>query len=130
MLLPNLGDEPLPEGKRLGVGIVDTEDAHALLDPENENALQFFPQLTPARALEVDWVDVLVLFGRIFRILNRAVRTLDEPFGVLLHIRVVGCALQSDIERHLQAVFARFGNVSSEILERSKRRVDGFVAAL
>ena len=33
MFLVNLGDAPLPEGQRLGVGIVDAEDADAVVDP-------------------------------------------------------------------------------------------------
>src|SRR5215471_2218050 len=130
MLLSDFGNDPLPERKRFGVGIVDAEDPHALLDPENEDAFQLFPQLAPLWALEVNWIDVLVLLWRILGILNSAVRTRAEPFAVLPHIGVVGRALQSDIERHLQAVFARFGDEPSEILKRSKRRVNRFVAAL
>ena len=30
----NVGDHPMPERQRLGVRIVDAEDAHALVDPE------------------------------------------------------------------------------------------------
>ena len=40
----DLGDQPLPERERLGVRVVDAEDAHALLDPEQEDALQLLPQ--------------------------------------------------------------------------------------
>ena len=38
VLALDLGDGPLPEGKRLGVRVVDAEDRHALLDPVEEDA--------------------------------------------------------------------------------------------
>ena len=41
----DVGDQPLPEIERLGVGIVDAEDADALLDPVKNDAAQFFPEL-------------------------------------------------------------------------------------
>ena len=31
-------DQPLPEGERLGMGIIDTKYAYTLLDPEENNA--------------------------------------------------------------------------------------------
>ena len=31
------GDAPLPEGQRLGVGVVDAEDFDAAVDPEEED---------------------------------------------------------------------------------------------
>ena len=31
---PHLGDQPLPEAERLGVRVVDAEDADAVVDPE------------------------------------------------------------------------------------------------
>jgi hypothetical protein len=39
-----LVDAPLPEPERLGVGVVDAEDPHALADPVVEHALQRLPQ--------------------------------------------------------------------------------------
>ena len=44
-ILPfDLVDDPLPEREGLCMRIVYPEDAHALIDPELENALQFLPQ--------------------------------------------------------------------------------------
>jgi hypothetical protein len=34
MLPPDIGNQPLPEAKWFGVGIVDAKDAYPLLDPE------------------------------------------------------------------------------------------------
>ena len=36
-------NDPLPEGKRFGVRIVDAEDEHTLLDPVIDDAFQFGP---------------------------------------------------------------------------------------
>ena len=43
----HVGDHPLPEAERLGVRVVDAEDAHALLDPEVDD------RAARARALPV-----------------------------------------------------------------------------
>ena len=43
----HLADRPLPERERLGVRVVDAENAHALVDPEVEDALQLVPQRAP-----------------------------------------------------------------------------------
>ena len=40
----DLPDEPLPEGERLRVRVVDAEDAHAVVDPEADDAEQLAPQ--------------------------------------------------------------------------------------
>ena len=56
----------------------------------------------PVVALEVDRVDVLVLFGRILGVLDRPVGPMPEPLGMSLHVRVIGRALKRDVERDLQ----------------------------
>ena len=45
------------------------------------------PQRLPVVGLEVDRIDVLVLLGRVLRVLDRAVRPLAEPLGMLLDVR-------------------------------------------
>ena len=79
MVALDLGNRPLPEGKGLGVRIVDAEDGDARADPVDEDALQLFPQAAPVFALEIEGINVLIFLRRILGILNRAVGPLLEP---------------------------------------------------
>ena len=56
-----------------------------------------------AVVVEVERVDVLVLLGRILRVRDRAVGQDGEPVGMLFGPRVIGCALQREVDRDLQA---------------------------
>ena len=114
---PHFRDHPFPERKGLGVRIVDAKDADALRDPEFEHALQLGPERLPVRRLEPERIDVLVFLGRILGVLNRAVGSLQEPLGVLAHVGVIGCALERDVERQLDAPLARLREQSPEVLE-------------
>ena len=44
MIVPDFCDQPLPEGGRLRVRIIDPKTFHPLIDPEQDNAPDFFPQ--------------------------------------------------------------------------------------
>src|SRR4030095_460973 len=79
----DVGDAPLPEAKWLRVGVVDSKDLHAVGDPEEKHVPQRLPQRLPVAALEVERIDVLVLLGRVLRVLDRPVRPAPEPFGML-----------------------------------------------
>ena len=126
----DLCDQPLPEREGLGVRIVDAKYAHALLDPVLEDALDLVPQRRPVRRCEVERVDVLVFLGRILGVLNAAVRPPPEPFRVLLHIGMIGCALQRDIERDLDAELPHRGDQVPEIRGLAQRGMNRLVAAL
>src|SRR4051812_30400119 len=89
ILRAQLGEAPAPEGERFGVRVVDTEDAHAARHPEFEDALQFEPESPPILALEIEWIDVLILLRRVLRVADVAVRAMAEPTGVLLHVGVI-----------------------------------------
>ena len=54
-------------------------------------------------AVEIDRVDVLVLLRRVLGVGDRAVALGREPLGVLLRPRVVGGALQREVQRDLHA---------------------------
>src|SRR5262249_31779441 len=127
ILIPNFADNPFPERKRLCMRIIDAEDPHALFDPKKEDALQFLPELSPIRSLKIQGINVLILFGWILRILNRAVRACAEPFPMLLHVGMIGAALERDIERNFQAVIGRFRDESSKILQGSQVWVNRLV---
>ena len=70
----DLGDTPLPEGQRLGVRVVDAEDADAAVDPELEDLVERVPEVAPVVGLEVKRVDVQIYFWRIFGVMNGARR--------------------------------------------------------
>ena len=65
--------------------------------------LQLLPQRLPVPAVEVDRVDVLVLLGRVLRVLDGAVRAPVEPLRMLADVGVVGRALKRVVERDLDA---------------------------
>ena len=56
-----------------------------------------------AEGREVERIDVLVALRRILGELDAAVRRLPEPLGMLLHPRMVGRCLESEVQRHLEA---------------------------
>ncbi len=100
----DLGNEPSPERHGLGVRVVDAEDAHPEADPVVQNRATGLPE-SPTVLLggrpEVDRVDVLILLGGVLRVLDRPVRSMVKPLGVLGHPGVVGRALQGVVERDL-----------------------------
>ena len=83
-------DEPLPESDRLGVRVVHAERRHTVGDPEVDDAFHLVPERPRVLAIEVHRVDVLVLLGRILGVLDRSVRALEEPLGMLADVRMVG----------------------------------------
>src|SRR5207247_7578041 len=75
-------------------------------------------------------VDVLVLLGRVLRILDRPVGPVEEPLRMLAHPGMVGRGLDREVERDLQP--AAFGLLREviEVVERAEVGVDGGVTAL
>ena len=129
MLGPEFGQEPLPEGQGLGVGVVDPEDRHSVGDPQFQDALDL--AVDPLRVVvEVERVDVLVLLRRVLRVGDGAVGPGGEPFGVLGQPRVVRRALEGDVEGHLHAVPLRLLDEVVEVLEGAELGVDGVVPSL
>ena len=80
-------DQPFPERKRLGVRIVDAEDAHALLHPEQDDVAQRLPQRDAVGAVEIRIDDVLVFLRRVLGVADRAVGPALEPFRMLASAR-------------------------------------------
>ena len=111
------------------MGVVDTEDLDALFDPEFEDGLELVPEVFPVFRLEINGEDVLVFLGRVFGILHGAVRAPAKPGRVLLHPRVIGSALEGDVESHFHAAHFRFVEKAAKIFECAEFREDGFVAA-
>ena len=129
VFLFHLRDEPFPETKSLGMWIIYTENTHSLLAPEQENALQFLPELAPVLGFKVKRVNVLVFLGWVLGILNGSVRSPYEPLWMFLHIGMVGGTLNGDIQGDFDAVFLGFLNQMAEVLQSAKLGMDGFVPA-
>ncbi len=53
-----------------------------------------------------------------------------EPLGVLGSPRVIGRALQREVQRHLEAELCGGGHEGVEVVDRAERGVHGVVAAL
>ena len=130
MLAAHLVDQPFPERDRLRVGVVDAEHGDPMGNPEHHCVVQRRPEPTPILGLEVDVVDVLVFFRWVLGVLQRAVGPPVEPLGMLLQPRVVGRALDREVERDLDVQLFRRCNEALELLERAELRVDCVVSAL
>src|SRR3989475_211069 len=75
--------------------------------------------------------STLFPYTTLFRsVLDRAVGTVEEPLRVLGDPRVVGRALDCEVERHLEAEAARALDEPVEVVEGAELRVDRRVAAL
>ena len=93
----NVSDDFLPETHRLRVRVINAEDRHAVLDPHFENITNGLVDAVIV-VVEVQRIDVLVLLRRILRECNRTVGAGCEPFGVFGDPRVIGGALQREVE--------------------------------
>src|SRR5262245_5844320 len=111
------------------MGVVHAEDTHALLNPETDDALELLPEGLPMRRIKVKGIDVLIFLGRILRVLHGAIRTPLEPFRVLLHIGMIGCALEGDIECYLYPILLGFGDQAPEIVQGPELWMDGRMPA-
>jgi len=95
--LSDLADQPFPEGEGLGVRIVNSEDADALLNPEENDTFQFVPKRLPISDLEVKRVDVLVFLRWILCILKGTVRTPAELFWMFFYVWMIGRTVKCQI---------------------------------
>ncbi len=80
--------------------------------------------------VEVDVVDVLVALRRVLGVLERPVRAAVEPLRVLSKPRVVGRALDREVERDVDAELGGAGDEPLELLHRPELRVERVVAAV
>ena len=98
ILFVDFGEAPLPEGEGFGVGVVDAEDADVAADPIEEDVIEGLPEAAPVCGFEVERVDVLIFLWRVFGVLDGAVGTDDEPFGMLFNPGMVWGALEGNVE--------------------------------
>ncbi len=85
------------------MGIVDAKGSDALVDPEENDPAHFLPELGPVRIAEVQRVDVLVPFGRIFGVPDRSVWADVEPVAVLRYPRMIGRRVDGKVEHDLDS---------------------------
>ena len=126
----DFADHPLPERKRLGVRIVDAEDAHIVLAPEQNDVAERVPHRRQAAAVELDVDDVLVFLRRVLGVFDGAVGSPVEPFRVLLDPGMVGRAVDGEVDGDIEPVIARGRNQAGEILERAEFGMKGVMAAI
>ena len=109
--------------------IVDAEDAHAMFTPEQQYVAQRRPEFDAIGAIQV-WIDdVLIFFWRVFGVADGAVGAPLEPLGMLADPRMVRRALHGEIQRDLHVVCATGFDQAVKVVERSKLRMQGIVAA-
>src|SRR5262249_10514801 len=77
----------------------------------------------------IDVDDVLIFLRGILRVFDGAVRPEDEPLGVLGDPRVVGRALDGEVERHLEPEAVRRGDETAKTVEAAEIGMDRGVAA-
>ncbi len=108
--------------------VVHPEDPDAVLDPLQRDAQAL--GVEPGRvAVEVQRVDVLVALRRVLRVGDRAVGPDGEPLRMRGDPRVVGRALQREVERDLHAELIRARDERVEVVEVAELRVDRVVPA-
>ena len=126
--LVDFGDHPLPERERLGVRVVDAEDADAMLQPEQEHVAHRMPDRWQRIAIEVEVDDILIFLRRILCVFDGAVRPPVEPFGMVLDPRMVGRGVKGDVEGDFQAVPLGGVHHPPEVVHRSQFGMDRLVA--
>ena len=91
-----------------------------MIGPEQDDAFHFLPKLRPVRATEVQWINVLVFFGRILGVLDGSIRPLVKPLRMFVHIGMVGRTIDRKIERDLHAALANLVLKPIEIFNCTK----------
>src|SRR5574337_1454866 len=81
-------------------------------------------------SVEVNVDDVLVFLRRVFGKLDGAIRPPVEPLGMLFHPWVVGCALNREVERDVDALAGGGVDEAAKIVERTELGMDGVMPAL
>ena len=124
-----LGEQLLPKAHGLRVRVVDAKKRDTVRDPVFEDVANGFIQAAIV-GIEAQGVDVLILLRWVLGVRDRAVSANDEPFGVLLDPRVIGGALECDVEGYFEAEAFRVRDETVEVLDRAEVGVNGVVATV
>src|SRR5262249_3211472 len=98
--------------------------------PEEEDSPRFFPQRLALAPVEVEGIDVLILFRWILRVLDGPVRTVVEPLRMLGHPGMIRRALERVVQRDLQPMLPGGPEERSEIRQRPECRFDRLVPSV
>ena len=119
IFLANACDQIFPKRDGLGVRIVHAKNAHTAFRPKQHDAFHLGPELAPVFASKVYRINVLILFRRVLRVFDRAVRPFVEPLGMFLDVRMIRRAINREIEGDFHSAFAHFLLQPIKILERA-----------
>src|SRR5680860_1596287 len=120
-----LPDQPFPQRKWLGMGVVDAKDGHPLVDPEQHDPAQLDLETLPVFSGEINRIDVFIRLWRVFGIFDRTVRANVEPGRMLDCPGVVRSDLNGEVESDLDAAVSRFLDKAMKVLQRAERGLDG-----
>src|SRR5713101_7001511 len=79
--------------------------------------------------VKVDRINILVLFRRVLRVLDRTIRTMAEPIRMFTHPWMIRRTLHGEINRRLEPEVFRGRNEMLEIMRGAKVGIDRFVPA-
>src|SRR6185437_16985391 len=82
------------------------------------------------RRLEVKRINILIFFGRIFRVLDGTVGALDEPVWMFRDPGMVGRALERYVKCELHIVRASNGDQMFEVSRSAKLLMNRSVATI
>ena len=125
----HLAEQPGPEVHRLGVRVVDPEDAYAVAHPQLHDPQRFGVDAV-AVDVEVERVDVLVLLRRVLGVRDRPVSALGEPLRMVGDPGMVRRGLQREVHGDLEAERLGLGDEPVEGVEVAEVGMDGVVATL
>src|SRR5207237_4129845 len=110
--------------ERFRVRVINAENAHPVLNPEERHVAERRPEPHPIVALEVERINILIPLRGILRVLDRAVRPMAEPFRMLANPRMIGGALPCEIERDFEAEAFGFLRERVKSFQRAEPRID------
>src|ERR1700720_3501287 len=92
--------------------------------------LNLVPQRLPVLAFEVQRVNVMVFLRWILCVLYGSIRTLPEPFRMLLHVRVIRSALKRDIKSNFKSMICSLGYKMAKVFKSTQLWMNRRMAAL
>src|SRR5690606_28354034 len=101
--------------------VVHAEDAHALLDPVQEDAAKGLPEAACVLRVEVEGVDILVALRWVLGRTEGAVGASREPLGVAPDEGMIGRGLKGHVEGDVEAERLCAGAEASEVVEGAER---------
>jgi len=96
--------------------VIHTEDLNSLINPKENDPFELLPELLPLIGLEIERIDVLILFGWILCILDGPIRPETEPPRMICRVRMVRGTLESQVDGDSDSIFVCLGQKSPEVI--------------